>query len=426
METLTALERIKRVRITTQQDKTAFFGYLLMYLNPVETPKFGTMGVDQKGNLYYDPEWVNSLTEEQLRGTLIHEILHLALETFLRKGNRDAMIISLHADGSIKPTLVWNLSSDFAINLLVKQNGMELPPNVCYDEKYNNWMAEEIYDDLMKKFKNMPKFTSYAVMESEDKLNGEQEGEGQLGKDSKEQVQSKAGKDKNSGEEKEKEGEGEPDKPKLNATPINWRDKLIEAALNAKARGCTPLGMDRFFEKSLFPKANWRALLRRFVSEIMKSDYTFNRPNRRFIHSGLYLPSKVQDDGLELILGIDTSGSISQDDLSQFYAEVISIRDAFNCKLTVITCDAQIHEVIKVKNHEKLDIKMKGGGGTDMCEIFRYIDEKKLKPKVVIVLTDGYTPFPAPKDIRFPTVWAISEGGVKTIPQGIGLKIELN
>jgi len=147
----------------------------------------------------------------------------------------------------------------------------------------------------------------------------------------------------------------------------------------------------------LEPQVNWREVLREFISSTCAgSDYsTWNRPNRRYIGMDIYMPSGISEQVEELVLAIDTSGSIGKNELSVFLSEIKSICDTVkpSC-VRVIYWDTEVCRDEKYETHE-LDTlvkstKPRGGGGTNVECVPEYMAEHGIKPQAVIVLTDGY------------------------------------
>jgi predicted metal-dependent peptidase len=403
--TLTAEEKIKKVRIDLLR-KTPFFGYLALHLRPraVDEKICDTAGVNINSEMVYSEKFVNSLSEDELKTVLCHETCHLAFETIARCKSRHHKI--------------FNYASDYAINLVLEENGFRMPKDILLDAKFKGMCAEEIYEKIKKNFKEIKIFIGLDVdFDTGDGKSGS--GGGKSDKNGKGKMPTFKEGDGKGKDEKEENGEGNGE-----IKAEDWKELMAEAHHFAKAQGKTPAGMDRFFEDALYPKASWRQLLYKYISNTVLHDYSFNVPNRRFIHSGIYLPSQVKES-IDIIMACDTSGSISPQDLTDFYNEMLSIRDSFaNVKLTVITCDAQIHEIIEVQNHEPLEIKMKGGGGTSLIPPFKWVEENKPTAKILVYLTDLMGDFPNYVP-RVQTIWCVQKDYEKTkVPFGDIITIE--
>ena len=184
-------------------------------------------------------------------------------------------------------------------------------------------------------------------------------------------------------------------------TPEEKRELAKEIDENIR-QGATMAGKigsggDRDLAELLEPQVNWREVLRDFITETCKGyDYSsYRRPNRKYLQAGLYMPSGVSEKVEELVLAIDTSGAIGQQDLSVFLSEVGSICNTVtpSC-VRILYWDTQVCREEKYKMHELDNIakstKPSGGGGTMVECVPKYMAEHGIKPQATIVLTDGY------------------------------------
>jgi predicted metal-dependent peptidase len=188
-------------------------------------------------------------------------------------------------------------------------------------------------------------------------------------------------------------------------------------------------GMNRDLDELLNPKVDWRVLLREFVTATCAGrDYSsWRKPNRRFLSSDIIMPSLVSERVDHMVIGIDTSGSISGPELTQFLSEVVAIAEHVNPdKVDLIYWDARVagHEVYNSGTLATLvnSTKPKGGGGTDPTCVPAYLDKHGIKPECVIMLTDGYVGSWGEWDV--PVLWAICGGNKVTAPVGKTVHIE--
>ena len=132
-----------------------------------------------------------------------------------------------------------------------------------------------------------------------------------------------------------------------------------------------PAGLEPFVDDLLTPKMNWRGLLWHYVTQEFITDYTWASPNRRYVQHGIYLPGVVRE-GMELVVCVDTSGSVDRETLSEFYAEIKGILASYeNTHAHVIVCDADVTDVQDIDEFSVDRIQFKGGGGTSLCTISR-------------------------------------------------------
>jgi predicted metal-dependent peptidase len=191
--------------------------------------------------------------------------------------------------------------------------------------------------------------------------------------------------------------------------------KEIEQAVRQGAMLASKMSGDanRLFGELMRPQVDWREQLREFVSSVSagKDDSTWARPSRRWLQHDLYMPQSFSETMGAVVVGVDTSGSLGDKELACFLSEIVAICNTVSpTTLHLLEVDAKVqaHTVYDRETFDSLEQKksFKGGGGTDMCRIFEYVEENKLEPEAIIVLTDGYTPFP--NIIKYPTLWAIT------------------
>ena len=146
---------------------------------------------------------------------------------------------------------------------------------------------------------------------------------------------------------------------------------------------------------------------------------TRKKLNRRY---GIYFDGSRVECKLDLMVAIDTSGSITDSDLSLFFAEINKIK-ALGMKITICEIDTVIHKVYKYDFQPKL---VCGRGGTDFKPFFEYVKKMGQKPNALIYLTDLEASLNFSNVSRVPTLWAITQQGgeIKDIPFGIGIKLK--
>jgi Uncharacterized protein conserved in bacteria len=202
-------------------------------------------------------------------------------------------------------------------------------------------------------------------------------------------------------------------------------------------RGQIPVGLDRYIDNILFPKLNWRQILRKYLINTLPMDMSYSFPSKASIVSGCwgqsyYLPSVVDVEGVDVVVSIDTSGSISKKELTEFVTELISLGKSFEAiNITVLICDTKIYEVYKFRNSNINKIKnivIRGGGGTSHKPIYEWIKKNKPNTKLLINFTDGFTEFPSQNDTitkRLKTIWLLSKNCVdkSQIPFGKVIKM---
>jgi predicted metal-dependent peptidase len=411
-----------RVRLILGQ---AFFGTLSLRLKlvPGSLPTMATDG----SRIVYNPAFVDQLKPAELEGTLAHEVLHCALGHQSRRGERD-------------PEL-WNQAADFAINPILLGNGFTLPAGALIDPALNNLSAEEIYARLLQRRSpggEAPKQDPGQTSAGGGMDNGLQEAQGTGMPDPKASPRQSQVGEKTGGlpnpESIRSGGFGEVwDATDEQGHPASlaekrrqeheWSIAAEQALRSAKACGHEPAGIERPLSESRQSRQDWRAILRDFVAATTPSDYRWSPPNRRYIASGLYLPS-VERRGLgEIVIAVDTSGSIGKLELEQFAGEILaSSEEARPEAIHVVYCDAAVQSAQQFGPSEPVRLEPKGGGGTDFRPTFEWVAENDIAPVCLIYLTDlccdSY-----PEAPEYPVLWVTDSH--RTAPFGETVQITL-
>jgi len=367
-----------------QQCRTAmlidmpFWGTLALRLELKEDKElpFKTMGTDGR-YLYYDPEYVEKLPRRQLSAVIAHEVMHCVLMHLTRRQQRQPM--------------PWNIAADIATNELIK-NDFQLSPGMLTADMFKTFgsfadqSAEYIYSRL-----------------PEDKMGGK-------GPSDDHSPWDKVGKGEGDGSDK---GDG------IDAGGLEeeWHQATAEAETAAKMAGKLPDHIKQLVEGILNPKLDWRTLLRDWISSQAKNDYRIMPPNKKYIHRGFYLPS-ITGTMCKVGVAIDTSGSISDEQMKMFLSEVHGICEQYqDYSIDLCTCDAQIHNTWHIEPFDKLPTLMAGRGGTDYEPALEYLS-KCSEITSIVYLTDGYPNGGFPKQPRLPIIWVLTEGHGE-VPYGV-------
>jgi len=402
-----------------------FFAFLIEHITFIENSSDETIGVDRYARCFYNPQFLNRLSEDELIGVMCHEVLHLALKHPERGQGRDIFV------GGVS---LFNVAIDILVNYIVLKNGLKLPtcgiiPDMadegsinyhgCYIDKIEKRCVEEIYDMLKTQ---MIQNKEKAQKESEDG-----DGSGNESKDGKESKEEKERKNRggfDSHDFSKKPGEeGSSDRPgkagkKLRE--VNW-DSVIQVALNqAKQIGQTPAGFGREFDVYQKGFINWRHVLSRIVASASPKEYNWEQPDKRLIPFDIYIPHVVGEQ-VKVLFSIDTSGSISKDELSKYITEIISLSRSFDdVEMRILTHDVDVHDDYFVGNGSIAKIKniaLHGGGGTSHFPLYEYIKEKKYNKgnNLLVSMTDGFSQFPDKPSID--TIFVLSsKGSIQSLP----------
>jgi len=267
---------------------------------------------------------------------------------------------------------------DYAINPIIIDADMVLPKGTLMDSKYKGLPAERIYTML-------PDDTEG---EKDNNKDGSSPAEGDFGP----------------GSVRDNPGSEE----KITQSRCDWVVAVRQAAQSAKAMGKLPGSLEGMVQEMLRPKGDWRALLRRFVQETARADYSWKIPNRRYVAAGLYLPSLRSEQMPPIVVAVDSSGSIIQGEMDRFASEINAIVRETRPETThVVYCDSRIQNNEEFLPNEDIVLKPKGGGGTAFSPVFSWVDKEGIEPACLIYLTDGYGQFEGvPPD--YPVLWALT------------------
>jgi predicted metal-dependent peptidase len=174
----------------------------------------------------------------------------------------------------------------------------------------------------------------------------------------------------------------------------------------------------------LRPKLGWKEVPREFISRHARNDYSWFPPNRRVVHRRLYLPGPRSEGLGDLVVAVDTSGSVGGATLSRLAAEVQGMLEAFDASLTVLYHDARVQHVQTWRSSDgPLVLEPRGGGGTDHAPVFEWVERNGVEPAALVCLTDLHTRFPA-QAAGYPTLWCAVNNAQPQAPFGQVLCIE--
>ena len=374
--------RVMAARVIAQQ-RWPYVSNLLFNFKLVETPHevLPTMGVDKGWRLYYSARFVMGETPEALATVLLHECLHCLHDHADR-------FEALKRPGSDHP--VWNYAGDAAINAVLDQTLMPWPT-----------VTPVRYSDLKPYGVNEGMSTEAAFFA----ICSYRDDNPSLAVDMVDCGSASGG------------AAREYELPLDDATTPGMRsdqqdiirDRVAHDVIaRARDRGDVPAGLLRWAQGLLNPRVNWRealaSRLRRALASVAgRRDYVYTRPSRRheamrLAGSAAILPAMRQPAPARVACVIDTSGSIASQELRDFLGEVVGITRASGVSggVLVIPCDAQAYAPQRIRSAGDVEfLSLEGGGGTDMGEGIRAAAALRPRPQIVVVFTDGYTPWPA-------------------------------
>lgn len=329
-----------------------YFGSIASTLKPVLNEDIKTFLSTAK-NFEYNDDYINSLSNEELGFILTNSAMH---QVFLHEARIDSRMEWL-----------WVLATDYAINCLLVNNGLELPEHVNYDERFDDMSAEAIYASLENEIdddKHSPEQVSQIKFEEHQ----EQE------IDNDESIQ-------------------------------DMHEQLLN---KAKLQGDLPLGIEILVPNIFEGKISWEDELYNVIEQSIRFDYRLLPANKRYISQGIALPA-LSGSKAKIVIAIDSSGSVDGSLLAKFLAEVESIMNTYeNFEIDLLVADAKVHEHHILYPGDELSYTLKGGGGTNFENTFEYINENIDEVNLLLYFTDGFGKFPE-DEAFFETVWVLSD-----------------
>jgi predicted metal-dependent peptidase len=358
---LTPEQRLEKavVAIMANPKYVALSGIMMIGSRKIDdsVPTACTNGRDEK----YGRAFVESLNDRELRFLVLHEVYHKLyqhLTTWQWMYKENAQAANQACDYVINQKLVDDNKDGFATMTGALTIG-------CLDDKYRGWDSAMVYADLKK--------------------DGGGKGGGQ-------------------GQPSDGDGEGFDQHDWEDAKDMSEAEKEdlardIDEAIRqgALVAGKVGSGGDRMFDELLQPQQNWREVLREFVSSTCAGkDYsTWQRPSRRYIGAGYYMPSGISEQIGEIVVAPDMSGSIGQPEITRMLSEVQSIAETVHPEAArLLYWDTQICADERYEAHEMDNMiastKPAGGGGTMVECVPEYMAAEGITAQCAIVFTDGY------------------------------------
>lgn len=362
----------------------------------------------------FNPSFMENLSDDELDFVLMHEVMHVALSHCLRtQENYDRDLFNIACDIVVNSNILKSNNMDLSTITLSKYGeSMHLHPN---GKEGYLFSAEDVYEAL-KKDPNS-KSNSKNKSKSDESADGtsDLETENESDDNNKDDSNPQAGHFDSHGKWPSKDKSQE----ELDELQEKWQSRMLNAAetvlkigKDGNSCGEIPVGLQRQIEELKNPQLDWKTILHDFVQEEV-NDYSFMPPDRRMQDCDFFLPDfNEKSDKVENILFmIDTSGSMSDETITTCYSEIKGAIDQFDGKLSgsLGFFDASVVKPIPFKDEKEFEIiRPFGGGGTSFSCIFDYVrNNKKDNPPVsIIILTDGYAPYPS-QDVAgdIPVLW---------------------
>lgn len=374
---------------------------------------------------YYNADFINALTLEQTQFVLAHEALHCGLSHFARRMHRDKYR--------------WDIACDLAINPLLVAEQLEPCPGALNLAEFEGMTAEEIYPCIAESDQmNTHDHHIYDQNDANPGGNPDSGGENQNDQPTSgnstrqprqqpsESPQPAGGNTPASGSNGAKPS-GAPQPEPLSPTEreqlaVQWSQRLAGAHQQAMQAGKMGGELGRMIGHLLQPQLPWRMLLAKYMTATAREDYNWARPSRR--EGNAILPS-LRSNELKVVIGLDTSGSISHEEMRQFISEIDAIKGQANARVTLLACDAVLASdgpwIAEPWEPLLLPREFKGGGDTDFRPVFDWVEQQAPHCDLLIYFTDAQGDFP-PQEPAVPVIWLVK--GKAEIPWG--QRIQLN
>ena len=410
-----------------------FFGSLALRL-PIRPDDTRSTLASDGHEIRYSPAWVAETNADFIKTAIARVVTSCALKHHTRRADRDPAR--------------WQRASQLVTHGLVRDAGFRLPPDA---EAWDGLSIEEAYDRLPDpddgeapppsgpdqadpsgapqpaggqdddEDTSEPSPQKEGGNESDDKDNSDQAQHEQV--EQADDAQTDAGEDDSTtqasfdpactGEVMDWNGPDEPDNngqptpSDVNEQEQAWDEAMHQALNLAKAQGKVPGAVEQTIADAHRSTFDWRTLLRLYMTDTAASDYSWSRPNRRFIDSGLYLPSIRSEGMAALAVIIDTSGSVDTDTLAEFWSEIRELAAEIEPeRVVLLQVDAALQDEQDCAPDdlpERIDVK--GRWGTDFRPGFAHLDETGADPAVCLYFTDMDCDRYPETEPDYPVIW---------------------
>lgn len=344
-----------------------YFGTLASRLELRQSDELGTF-ISDGTELAYNDDYLDTLNIDELGFVLSNGAMHAVLAHDTRQKGRMSWL--------------WQLATDHAINAMLIDNGLSVPPMIDYEQRFDGLYAEEIYATLKDEIKN-------------EEFNDDEENETGYNEDNKKKQEQMSRPDQNEAKEKnrpkmEVENEYRPQESET----LEEQFKQMQAESMQKFFDELPDGIERFVEITKSAVIDWRSELYHALDKHYRSDYRTLPPSKRLLYMGTYLPS-LHSERLQLVIAMDSSGSVDEALLGDFITEIESLMLHFHdYAIELLVCDAKIHSSQTFLSGDKLEYELKGGGATDFRPVFDRVEEEHPFTQLLLYFTDMQGTFP--------------------------------
>ena len=371
-----------------------YFTVVLLGLVRRECYAVQTLAVTDNGIMLVNPNGILTMSNEELAGGLVHEVMHVVLKHADR-----AKLLGISQESH----QIWNRAADSVINDQLRDAGLVLPEWVVYPETLKQpkgLTAEESYKRLLDE-QQQQENEQGGGQGQPGEGEGEGEGEGNVGNGACGSCSGHAHKG-----ELEKRSDKPDPQARSEADIESWRRQVAEGVREAagrqggSGRGTIPSDLVRWAEEYLQPaKIDWRTKLQQAVREAVAYragmvDLYYGRPSRRQgglgFGAGRAIMPAYRAPVPKVAVIVDTSGSMGAEDLQEAISETNGVLQAVGAPVTFVACDAEVHGITPIEDPQAIKELLKGGGGTRMEPAFQALRDLPERPDVVICCTDGH------------------------------------
>ncbi len=421
---------ISRLRLMLDEPYLASALARLPFVDATTVDWCDTMATDGF-HIFYDRPFVETLSDDELKFVIAHELFHCVLGHIDRRASRDA--------------LLWNCAIDYATNTLLVAAGLPMPSAGLFSHDYTGMTAEEIFDHLRtvgvqssvvrRAWPGQAIAQSGACDARDVDHAGGPPGDGKTGSSTERGDFAPGGFDRHLSPEDDRIKVLGPVVEKM---PSEGERRRLRKALNkdllAKLGGTAAGRAVAEVQAATNGTVPWEALLRHFVTSLRRSDYRMFPFNKKHLWRGLYLPSVGTPGPQHLLVAVDTSGSMSETDLAAIAGELDVLRSVSECMLTVLHFDVAVThvEVREAYQPALLGVTRKffGRGGTDIRAPFEWMALESREgrlfpyPDALIVITDGFGTMPSSQP-HVPVLWVATDSAIQTFPFGTTIRLTL-
>ena len=400
-----------------------FYSAVYEVIEKRESTQIETIGVGTN-DMAYNHDFIDKTEFNEFIFIILHEIAHIALMHVSRREHRDAKLWNVACDIYVNKVL----SNEFRIHPGERRsvNGIDIkmPTNCLFCDTIDT--EKDFVEDMYESLEEQANKNGYNQGSNGEKyvfrVGNNSNNRGKLVEISKDS-------------ETDLIDNGDDSNVKQQKSEKVVADAIVRIDMSSSNQGNQEGGLIVLARKRLESHLDWKKLLRRYLISACRSDSSFSRPDKRMFYQKAIYPGQIQDE-INSIKGIkiciDTSGSISDEDIEHFCGQVYSLTKQFNIDAELIYWDSDIQSTGEFKDYREFErVDIYGRGGTDPSVIFNYFDSKKckVKPVVTLIFTDGFfsvSNISALQRKKYKdTIWIMTKNSNKSFDVPFGKKAEV-